>query len=70
MREIKFKKVLQQQEKRRRQALRFRESDATGGKESIAKINKNYRALKSLDDKDIVTLSKVIENSIVFTLSK
>ena len=48
----------------------FKESDAAGGQESIAKINKNFKALQSLDNKDIKTLSKVIENSIVFSLSK
>ena len=46
----------------------FKESE--GGQESIVKINKNFKALKSLDKGDISSLSKVIENSIVFTLSK
>ena len=46
----------------------FKESE--GGQESIVKINKNYKALKSLDKNDICSLSSVIENSIVFTLSK
>ena len=46
----------------------FKES--AGGQESIVKINKNFKALKSLDKGDISSLSKVIENSIVFTLSK
>ena len=46
----------------------FKESE--GGQESIVKINKNFKALKSLDKSDISSLSKVIENSIVFTLSK
>ena len=65
-----MKRVQLQQEKRRKKTLLFKESDAAGGAESIAKINKNFKALQSLDNKDIKNLSKVIENSIVFSLSK
>ena len=56
---------------RRRQNTRFiKDIDGAGGKESVGQINKNFQALRSIDDKDIKSLSKVIENSIVFTLSK
>ena len=40
-----MKRVQLQQEKRRKKALLFKESDASGGQESIAKINKNFKAL-------------------------
>jgi hypothetical protein len=61
-------KVRTAQEQRRKKALMFKESK--GGQDSISKINKNFKALQSLDKKDINSLSHVIENSIVFTLSK
>ncbi len=48
----------------------FKEADESGAKESMSKISQNYKALLGIDKNDLVTLSKVIENSIVFGLSK
>ena len=59
-----------QQAKRRQKALKFKDKEESGIEENRIQINKNYKALQQLKDKDIMTLSKVIENSIVFALSK
>lgn len=69
MLKLKRVRVNQQQEKRRKKEIMYRD-DEFGGQENIQQIQKNSRALQGFDDNDIATLSKVIENSIVFGMSK
>lgn len=65
--EERFKKVVAQQEVRRKKALLFKEAN---NETDIKMIYRNFKALQKIDERDIETLSKVIENSIVFSLSK
>jgi hypothetical protein len=63
----KVKRIIVQQEKRRKTALQFKDKD---DENDMMQINKNFKSLNKLDQRELDSLSKVIENSIVFTLSK
>ena len=58
---------MKQQAERRKEILTFREKRDAG---DMAITAKNFKAMQQMDKYEIETLSKVIENSIVFTLSK